>query len=215
MVRTSLALIVKAGGWTTASSVTKSHFNRNNVWATFFLVSSRCSNNRYRRKAGSSPTSLSSSAYSYAAANASTGRGGSDAKSGGNDCLQSFRATFWSLIVFASVISGGFFLHDNTREFMNSTVQTTLDGSVPLTEVFFPSIVVCNINQIRKSFFDELGFYDNDTLVRIMYEDFIKGTMEHEEELRDEDSDPKRAAFYEVRSRTKKVYFQWESFKVQ
>ncbi len=53
--------------------------------------------------------------------------------------------------------------------------------------------------QIRKSFFAELGFYENDTLVRIMYEDFIKGTMDADE--RDKappEMDPKRAAFYDV-----------------
>ena len=97
----------------------------------------------------------------------------------------------------ASVVSGGFFLQNNTSEFLKSTVQTTLDGSVPLTQVFFPSVVVCNINQIRKSFFAELGFYENDTLVRIVYEDFIKGTMEDREESEGK-KDPKREAFYEV-----------------
>ena len=39
---------------------------------------------------------------------------------------------------------------------MNSTVQTTLDGSVPLTEVFFPSVVVCNINQVKLLSFSAL-----------------------------------------------------------
>ena len=101
------------------------------------------------------------------------------------------------MIVVTSLVSGAFFLHNNTSEFLHSTVQTTLDGSVPLSEVFFPSVLVCNINQIRKSFFDELGFYDNDTLVRIVYEDFIKGTMDRESASHDED-DPKRAAFYDV-----------------
>ena len=101
----------------------------------------------------------------------------------------------------ASVVSGGFFLHNNTSEFLKSTVQTTLDGSVPLSEVFFPSVVVCNINQIRKSFFAELGFYENDTLVRIMYEDFIKGTMDADWEAAQVTHDPKRDAFYEVRTK--------------
>ena len=40
-----------------------------------------------------------------------------------------------SIIVFASVVSGGFFLHDNTSEFLKSTVQTTLDSMVPLSQV--------------------------------------------------------------------------------
>ena len=42
---------------------------------------------------------------------------------------------FRSIIVFASVVSGGFFLHDNTSEFLKSTVQTTLDSMVPLSQV--------------------------------------------------------------------------------
>ena len=116
-----------------------------------------------------------------------------------------FRSLFWTLIIMASVGSGGFFLHNNTSEFLNSTVQTTLDGSVPLSEVYFPSVVVCNINQIRKSFFAELGFYENDTLVRIVYEDFIKGTMEERED-RGADKDPKREAFYEV------IFYLFQSF---
>ena len=111
--------------------------------------------------------------------------------------LNAFRSAFWTLIVMFSVVAGGFFLSNNTSEFLNATVQTTLDGSVPLSEVFFPSVVVCNINQIRKSFFEELGFYENDTLVRIMYEDFIKGTIETEIAERN-GNDPKRTGFHDV-----------------
>ena len=34
-------------------------------------------------------------------------------------------------------------------DFMNATVVTTVDTmTAPLSEVFFPSIVVCNINQV-------------------------------------------------------------------
>lgn len=124
-------------------------------------------------------------------------RSSGGAKSG--TYLRNFRIGFWTVIVVTSLVSGAFFLHNNTSEFLHSTVQTTLDGSVPLSEVFFPSVLVCNINQIRKSFFAELGFYENDTLVRIMYEDFIKGTNEHNREESHESYDPKRAAFYDVR----------------
>lgn len=135
-----------------------------------------------------------------------------------------YRSVFWSIIVFASVVSGGFFLHDNTSEFLKSTVQTTLDSMVPLSQVgkvfflptiltfyrgvqvLFPSVVVCNINQIRKSLFNELGFYDNETLVRIMYEDFIKGTKDNSENSTylgsefedDEHHTIKRKEFYQV-----------------
>ena len=73
-------------------------------------------------------------------------------------------------------------------------------------QVLFPSVVVCNINQIRKSLFNELGFYDNETLVRIMYEDFIKGTKDNSENSTylgsefedDEHHTIKRKEFYQV-----------------
>ena len=42
------------------------------------------------------------------------------------------------------------FLYSNTIDFMNATVVTTVDTmTVPLSEVFFPSVVVCNINQVN------------------------------------------------------------------
>ena len=41
------------------------------------------------------------------------------------------------------------YLNSNTIDFMNATVVTTVDTmTVPLSEVFFPSVVVCNINQV-------------------------------------------------------------------
>ena len=44
------------------------------------------------------------------------------------------------------------FLYSNTIDFMNATVVTTVDTmTVPLSEVFFPSVVVCNINQVSVS----------------------------------------------------------------
>ena len=39
---------------------------------------------------------------------------------------------------------------ENTIDFMNATVVTTVDTmTVPLSEVSFPSVVVCNINQVH------------------------------------------------------------------
>ena len=43
------------------------------------------------------------------------------------------------------------------QDFMNSNVVTTVDTmTAPLSEVYFPSAVVCNINQVSEHFF--LGF---------------------------------------------------------
>ncbi|TRY74967.1 hypothetical protein TCAL_04960, partial [Tigriopus californicus] len=43
------------------------------------------------------------------------------------------------------------------QDFVHSNVVTTVDTmTAPLSEVFFPSVVVCNINQVRDSYFEEL-----------------------------------------------------------
>ena len=122
-----------------------------------------------------------------------------NSKSGNSHVKTVFHSAFWTMVIMASVLLSGFFLHDNTVAFFRSTVITTLDThTVPLSEIFFPSVVVCNINQIRKSFFAELGFYKNDTLVQIMYEDFIKGTTDAVLEDSQVPHDPKRDELYNV-----------------
>ena len=45
--------------------------------------------------------------------------------------------------------------------------------TAPLSEIFFPSITVCNINQARKSFFDELGIRNNETLIRQIHSEYL------------------------------------------
>ncbi|XP_023319996.1 uncharacterized protein LOC111695065 isoform X2 [Eurytemora carolleeae] len=87
-----------------------------------------------------------------------------------------FKHVFWSIIVCVAMGCAALFLYTNTIDFMNATVVTTVDTmTVPLSEVFFPSVLVCNINQVRKSFFSELGIYDNETFIRQVYYDFILG----------------------------------------
>ena len=61
-----------------------------------------------------------------------------------------FKHIFWSIIVCVAMGCAAIFLYSNTIDFMNATVVTTVDTmTVPLSEVFFPSVVVCNINQVK------------------------------------------------------------------
>lgn len=69
--------------------------------------------------------------------------------------------------------------------------------TVPLTEVFFPSVVVCNINQVRKSFFQELGIYDNETFIRQIYYDYIEGKSSNSENLYHKKNDGEKIALHE------------------
>ena len=59
----------------------------------------------------------------------------------------------WILILVASLGVAFFFIATAIIDFNSSTVVTTIQTTTaPLSEVFFPTVIVCNINQIRNSF---------------------------------------------------------------
>ena len=55
----------------------------------------------------------------------------------------------WMGMVLSSVIIAFFFVFKQTSEFTKATVVTTVDTTTaPLTDVFFPAVTICNINQV-------------------------------------------------------------------
>ena len=44
-----------------------------------------------------------------------------------------------------------------------------------LQEVYFPSITVCNINQVEGSFLREIGIYGNLSQLNVLYDEYISG----------------------------------------
>ena len=60
----------------------------------------------------------------------------------------------WLLIVIGALGVALFFLYMAVVDFTSSTVVTTIETTTaPLSEVFFPTIILCSINQIRQSLF--------------------------------------------------------------
>ena len=56
----------------------------------------------------------------------------------------------WLLVVVASIITASIFVYEATEEFNKSTIVTTIQSTtVPLSEVYFPAVTICNINQVR------------------------------------------------------------------
>ena len=53
-----------------------------------------------------------------------------------------------------------------------TTFETT---TAPLSEVLFPTVVFCNINQIRSSIFERLGIATNSTITSLLFEEFYIG----------------------------------------
>ncbi len=63
------------------------------------------------------------------------------------------RALFWLVIILLSAGLGLFVVGTNIGDFASSTVSYDLDTpTLSLDGVFFPSLVLCNMNQMRSSF---------------------------------------------------------------
>ena len=74
----------------------------------------------------------------------------------GDKNASQLQKSFWIFSIFLSILLAIFLIYKQTKDFMNATIVTTLDSiDVPLTEIYFPSVVLCNNNQIRQSYLDE------------------------------------------------------------
>lgn len=53
------------------------------------------------------------------------------------------------MIVLTSIGVASVFVYKATEDFYEATVVTTIHSTtVPLSEVYFPAVTVCNINQV-------------------------------------------------------------------
>lgn len=58
----------------------------------------------------------------------------------------------WTLVVLTSVGVASLFVYKASAEFTKATVVTTIHSTTePLSEVYFPAVTVCNINQVSIS----------------------------------------------------------------
>ena len=88
---------------------------------------------------------------------------------------------FWFIILVSSAIGATVLIYYNTKTFQTATFLTTVETmTAPLSEVFFPSITICNINQARKSFFDEIGVYENESLIWQIQSQYLGGSDPNE-----------------------------------
>ena len=81
---------------------------------------------------------------------------------------------FWFVVIFSSIISAAVLIYYNTVVFQTSTVLVSVETmTAPLSQIYFPSVTVCNINQARKSFFEEMGISENATMMRKVHSQYF------------------------------------------
>ena len=74
------------------------------------------------------------------------------------DYIRKFSKFLWMFIITLSLGITSLFLLTAVNDFTHKHVVTNIDTTTaPLHDVHFPSIIVCNINQIRKSILLGLG----------------------------------------------------------
>ena len=85
--------------------------------------------------------------------------------------LHWFDCVFWVLVLAAVYIIGIQFVVSNTRQYLDATIQTTIESTTtPLSEVYFPAVTLCNINQVC---FKRLQIDFNSSNEKARYEQFI------------------------------------------
>ncbi len=78
----------------------------------------------------------------------------------------------WGLVIFSSIVTASVILTYAFLEYIKDAVQTTYDPSLgTVDELYFPTVTLCNINQIRQSFVSELGLTEGQLtqIKRLLY----------------------------------------------
>ena len=82
---------------------------------------------------------------------------------------------FWSVIIFLSYCLATHFILANCKEYLDAKTITTIESTTSsLEHVKFPSLIICNLNQVTKSFMKRIGLDENDEDELI--KEFIEGS---------------------------------------
>ena len=86
---------------------------------------------------------------------------------------------YWLVAVTISLTLGITYMICNIKEYNNAVPITSLDNvTIPLSEIHFPSVTVCNINQVRQSYFEELGSTVSQNFINQVYYKYIEGKFD-------------------------------------
>ena len=80
-------------------------------------------------------------------------------------------------------------LVQNTQQFWNATTVTSINSTTAsLNDITFPSVYICNVNQVTKSFLTRLGI-DNLSDAKLLFEYFLeKGPINLDEVTKEENN---------------------------
>ena len=86
--------------------------------------------------------------------------------------------------------------------------------NIVFQDIEFPSVTVCNLNQVEASFLKDLNVYGNTTMTKLLFDEFING---HQRNLSKEEEEFIEKVFSNVSdyNSVKVVYSSWLKNKEQ
>ena len=101
-----------------------------------------------------------------------------------NGTFKRSQVIFWSIIISISFIGCGFLIAFQCFEFQKATIVFDIESmSIPMEELYFPSVVLCNKNTLKQSFIKSLLSNENlreltnvDELTNLLIEAYISGS---------------------------------------
>ena len=125
------------------------------------------------------------------------------------------RKLLWVLVVLTAWAFAMYFLVTAIGEYMQSTTVTSIDTTTAsLKDIYFPGIVLCNVNQVSKAFLRSINV-ESDEDSKVLFSEFLDGNPRLWENytktgIRDASYDENERKLEPVREELEKIY-NWNS----
>ena len=84
--------------------------------------------------------------------------------------------TIWIVALASSLCLSSYFISLNIDQFLKSDTRTTIESTTAsLQDIIFPSIYVCNVNQVTKSFLRTLDAGNGSDTINLLFNEFLDG----------------------------------------
>ena len=89
--------------------------------------------------------------------------------------FKKWHVTFWTFVLCGTFTCCSIMIYLNSSEYMDATVAFNIESPTnPLNEVYYPAIIICNKNVVRKSIGLELVAYEKSTITLDQFFDYLE-----------------------------------------
>ena len=82
---------------------------------------------------------------------------------------------FWSIVSLTLSSIGIYFVIDGTEQFFHSMTTNINSNSASLKDIHFPSVYICNINQVTKTSLTKMGIENDRENMEDLFWHYVKG----------------------------------------